>query len=120
MEKKILTVIFVMVFVMVGMSYAADDPTSLGDQAASESLGGQAGEAVRELKDTADENYATGMTKVGEASRKMEADARDTLKTLQEQWNILAQQLQEKTKKIQTQLQQQWRDFNKSFNQPKQ
>jgi hypothetical protein len=42
------------------------------------------------------------------------------MKTLQQQWDVLAKQLEEKTKQIQAQLQQQWQDFNKSLNKPKQ
>lgn len=109
MKYKLLAVMFVMMSVAAGMSYAAEDSTSLG---------ASTGTAARELKDTADESYQTGMTKVGEASRKMEADARDAFKTLQEQWNVLAQQLQAKTQQIQKQLDQQWQDFQKSFNKP--
>ena len=96
-----------MMFVLAGMSDAAEDSTSLG---------ASAGTAAREVKNTADESYATGMLKVGDASRKMEADARDAFKTLREQWDVLARQLQEKTQQIQKQLDQQWQDFQKSFN----
>ena len=110
MKYRLLAVVFVMVFVVAGMSYATEDSTSLG---------AQAGEAVRELKGTADESYSTGMVKVGEASRKMEADARDAFKTLQEQWNVFAQQLRVKSQQLQKQMDQQWQDFQKSLNQRK-
>jgi len=109
MKYKILAVVFVMMFMVVGISYAADEPVSLGTQA---------GEAARELKRTAGETFSTGAVKVVDSSKKVEAEVQDTLKTLQQQWDVLAKQLQEKTKQIQTQLQQQWQDFNKSSNKP--
>ena len=111
MKSKILVLMLAMMFVLVGMSNAAEDSTSLG---------ASAGTAAREVKSTADESYATGMLKVGEASRKMETDTRETLKVLQQQWDVLAGQLQAKTRQIQKQLDQQWRDFQKSFNKPQQ
>ena len=46
------------------------------------------------------------------------AEVQDTLKTLHQQWDVLAKQLQEKTKQIQKQLDQQWQDFQKSLNKP--
>jgi hypothetical protein len=114
MKKIPALMIFLMMFMTSTAVLAADE------QAAPQSLGGQAGEAARELKGTAEESYATGMTKAGEAARKMEADARDAFATLQAQWNEFARQFQEKTQQIQRQLDQQWQDFNKSFNKPKQ
>jgi len=54
--------------------------------------------------------------KVTESSKKVEAEAQETLKTLQQQWDVLAKQLQEKTQQVQKQIQQQWQDFNKSLN----
>jgi len=111
MKSKMLVIMFMMVFTVAGMSHAAEDTTSLGTQA---------GEAARELKGTADESLSTGAAKVSEASAKVQTDAQDAFKTLQEQWNVLAKQLQEKTQQIQKQLDQQWQDFNKSLNkQPK-
>ena len=50
----------------------------------------------------------------------MEAETRETLKTLQQQWDVLAKQLQEKTRQIRKQLEEQWQDFNKSLNAPRQ
>ncbi len=119
MKSKVLGVILGMMFVVAGMGYAADDQTSSGTQAAPQSLGGQAGEAARELKGTADESLSTGTRKVAESSKKVQAEAQETLKTLQQQWDALAKQLQEKTQQIQKQLQEQWQDFNKSYNKPK-
>ncbi len=98
-----------MMLIAAGWAYAVDEQVSLGTQA---------GEVARELKGTADESLSMGATKVAESSKKVETEVQDTLKTLQQQWDVLAKQLQEKTKQIQQQLQQQWQDFNKSFNQP--
>ena len=98
-----------MILILAGRGYAVDSQASLGTQA---------GEAARDLKDTANESFSTGAMKVAESSRKVEAEVQSTVKTLQEQWEVLAKQLQEKTKRIQTQVQQQWQDFNKSLNQP--
>ena len=109
MRQKLWAMLFMILFSLAGMSYAAEDQTSLG---------GKTGEAARDLKNTADESYKTGASKIGEASRKMEADARETLKILQAQWDVFAKQFQEKTQQIQKQLQQQLQDFNKSFNKP--
>jgi hypothetical protein len=115
---KLLAVMFVMMLVFTGINYAANDKTSLGTQSVPQSLGGQAGEVARELKDTADESLSTGAAKVTETSQKVETEAQETLKILRQQWDALAKQLQEKTQQIQKQLAQQWQDFNKSFNQP--
>ena len=109
MKYKLLAILLVAMFVSV-VGYAADDQASLGTQA---------GEAARELKDTAGEILSNGATKVAESSKKVEAEVQDTFKTLQEQWDVLAKQLQEKTQQISQQLQQQAKDFNKSFNQQK-
>ena len=110
-QSRTRVIIFVITLTGAGMSYAADDQASLGTQT---------GTAARELKDTAGETLSTGAMKVAKSSKKVEAEVQDTLKTLREQWDVLAGQLQEKTKQIQKQLDQQWQDFNKSFNQPKQ
>ncbi|MDD5226200.1 MAG: hypothetical protein PHV97_03325 [Candidatus Omnitrophica bacterium] len=118
MKRKTLAIVFVIMFVAMGMSYAADDQASPGTQAVPESIGGQAGEAARELKGTVAENYAVTSAKTAETAKKVRADAQETLKTLREQWDVLAKQLQEKTRQIQKQLDQQWQDFNKSFKKP--
>jgi flagellar motility protein MotE (MotC chaperone) len=101
--------------ILGGVSYAADEPSSLG---------AQVGEAAKQLQGTADESLSTGAMKVTETSKKLETEIQDTLKVLQQQWDALAKQLQEKTRQIQQQLQkqlqQQLQDFNKSFNAPKQ
>lgn len=110
MKFKMPAMLLMALFVAGGMSSAANDTSSLGNQT---------GQSAREVKDTVEENYKSGALKVGEASRKMEADAKDTLKDLQQQWDVLAKQLQEKTQQIQKQLEQQWQDFQKSFNKPK-
>jgi len=104
------SVLMLMMFIMAGSCYAADNATSLGTQA---------GEAARELKGAADETLSVGAVKVAESSQKVKGEVQDTLKTLQQQWDVLAKQLQEKTKQIQKQLDQQWQDFNRSFNKPK-
>jgi uncharacterized protein HemX len=109
MKYRIAGILFFTICISVGITYAADEQASLGTRA---------GEAARELKDTAGEGLSTGATKVAESSKKVEAEVQDTLKTLQQQWDVLAKQLQEKSRQIQAQLQQQWQDFNKSFNQP--
>ena len=108
-KYKISAILLVVIWGLAGVSYAADDPTSLGTQA---------GTAARELKGAADESFSTGAMKVAEASGKVQAEAQETLKTLQQQWDILAKQLREKTRQMQKQLQTQWEDFNKSLNQP--
>ena len=118
MRHKIAAALFVMMTVAAGMSYAADDQTSSGTPATPQSLGGQAGESAKELKDTADKTLSTGAVKVSEASTKVQTEVQDTIKTLQQQWDVLAKQLQEKTRQIQKQLDLQWQDFNKSFNKP--
>ena len=115
MKRKI--GLFVMaVFFVATMGYAADDQTTA---VVPPSVGAQAGEAARELKGTAGKTFSTGAVKVAESSQKVKVEAQDTLKTLQQQWDVLAKQLQEKTKQIQKQLDQQWQDFNKSLNKPK-
>ncbi len=116
MKYKLVACMFTMIFIAAGMGYAADEQASLGTQATPQSLGGQAGEAARELKDTASEGLSTGEAKVAESSKKVEVEAQETLKTLQQQWDVLAQQLQEKTQELRKQIEQQWQDFNKSFN----
>lgn len=120
MNRKIQAIMLGMIVACAGMSYAADDKASPTAPAAPQSLGGQAGEAARTLKETAGESLSTGAAKVAVSSQKVQSEAQDTLKTLQQQWDVLAKQLQEKTKQIQAQLQQQWQDFNKSFSQPPQ
>lgn len=106
---------------VAGTGYAADEPASLGTQA---------GEAARDLKGTAGETLSAGAIKVADSSKKIQTEAQDTLKTLREQWDVLAKQLQEKTQQISKQLQasaaqlsaqaqKQLEDFNKSFNKPK-
>lgn len=110
MKYKLWAVMLVLMFTAIGICRAAEDQNSLG---------AKAGEAARELKGTADETLSTGAMKVSETSKKVETEVQDTLKTLQQQWDVLAKQLQEKTKQIQQQLQQQLQDFNKSFNAPK-
>ncbi|MFH1208393.1 MAG: hypothetical protein V1673_02400 [Candidatus Omnitrophota bacterium] len=110
--KKISCIAMVLFFVTLipaGIGYAADEQASLGTQA---------GEAVRELKDTTNKDLSTGATKVAESSREVEAEAQETLKTLQRQWDVLVKQLQEKTQQIQKELAKQWQDFNQSFNKP--
>lgn len=107
--RKVTVMLFVMVFIAAGWTYAVDEQTSLGTQA---------GEAARELKGTADETLSTGAAKVAESSQKIQTEAQEAFKTLQQQWDVFAKQLQEKTQKIQQQLQQQWQDFSQSFNQP--
>ena len=72
------------------------------------------------LMENAGRALAEEAMKVAESSKKVETEVQDTLKTLQQQWDVLAKQLQEKTKQIQKQLDQQWQDFNKSFNKPQQ
>ncbi|MFH1799334.1 MAG: hypothetical protein ABH891_00610 [Candidatus Omnitrophota bacterium] len=120
MKYKLVAFTVAMIFAVAGMVYAADEQASLGTQAAPQSLGRQAGEVARELKDTAGEGLSTGAIKVAESSKKVEAEVQETVKTLQQQWDALAKQLQEKTQQIQKELAQQWQDFNKSFNkQPK-
>ena len=109
MKRKMSVLWVCMILILAGRGYAVDSQASLGTQA---------GEAARDLKDTANESFSTGAMKVAESSRKVEAEVQSTVKTLQEQWEVLAKQLQEKTKRIQTQVQQQWQDFNKSLNQP--
>jgi ABC-type phosphate transport system auxiliary subunit len=111
MKYKLFAILLVAMF-FSSVGYAADDQPA-------PSLGAQAGEAARELKGTADESLSTGAMKVAQASKKVEAEAQDTMKMLSEQWNVLALQLQEKTRQIQKQLDQQWQDFQKSFNKPK-
>ncbi len=106
MQYKILAVM-VMMLILAGVSYAADDQASLG---------AQAGTAARELKGTAAESYAAASIKTAETAKKMQDEAQETLKNLQQQWDVLAKQLQEKTQQLQKQLQAQWQDFNKSFN----
>lgn len=136
MKFKILAILFSMTLILAGMSYAADDQSSSGTltppyatnasadkqnvvgQAVPQSLGAQAGESAKQLKETADETLSTGAMKVAESSKKVETEVQATVKTLQEQWDVLAKQLQEKTKQIQAQLQVQWQDFQKSFNKP--
>ena len=127
MKLGIFFVLWIAMIVLSGMSYAAEDKSSLGTQielsaanasADKQSLGGQAGEVARDLKGTAEESYTVTSTKVAETAKKVEADAQDTFKTLQKQWDVLAKQLQEKTQQIQKQLEQQIKDFNKSLNQP--
>ena len=106
---KIVMILFFATLIPAGIGHAADEQASLGIQA---------GEAARELKDKAGEGLSTGTTMVAESSRKVKTEAQETVKTLQQQWAVLAKQLQEKTQKIQKELAQQWRDFNKSFNEP--
>jgi exonuclease VII large subunit len=125
MKHRLLAILLAAMFISA-VSYAADDqaspvtlatPSSTGGQVAPPpSLGAQAGEAARDLKGTADESLSTGAIKVAEASAKVQTEAQDTLKTLQQQWDVIAKQLREKTQQIQKQLDQQWQDFNKSFN----
>ncbi len=117
-QNRMLAVLWVAMFILSAMGYAADDQVSSAVPAAPQSLGAQAGEAARELKGTADETLSAGAAKVTEASKKVETEAQDTMKMLSEQWNVLAKQLQDKTQQIQKQLDQQWQDFNKSFNKP--
>jgi len=118
MKIKMLAIVFGIMFVATGMSYAADDQSSPGTQTAPQSLGSQAGEAARDLKSAADEGLSTGAVKVADSSKKMQAETQETLKTLQQQWDVLAKQLREKTQEIQKQLDQRWRDFNESFKKP--
>ena len=120
MKSKMLIIMFVTMVVLTGTSYGADDQASLGTQAVPQSLGGQAGEAARELKTTAAGSLSTGAIKVSESSGKVEAGVRETFKTLQQQWDVLAKQLQEKTQQIQKQIEQQLQDFNKAFHTPQQ
>lgn len=96
---------------------APPSPPNLEDQDASQSLGGQAGEAARELKETAGANYAVASAKVAETSQKVEAEAKDAFQSLREQWDALSKQVQESAKQLSGQVQKQWEDFNKSFNQ---
>lgn len=110
-------------FTVVWVNASAEEPaaseasSSANAAVTPQSLGGQMGEAARELKSKADEGYQSSASKIGEASKKMEADAKGAFKTLQEQWGVFSKQLQEKTKQIQKQLEQQWQDFNKSLRQ---
>jgi flagellar motility protein MotE (MotC chaperone) len=129
MKYQLWAMMFAMMFVVAGISYAEDVQCPFAAQAAAsatdasadkQSLGAQAGEVARDLKGTANESLSTGAMKVAESSKKVEAEVQDTMKTLQQQWDVLAKQLEEKTKQIQAQLQQQWQDFNKSLNKPKQ
>lgn len=120
MKYKAWVVMIFVMWVLTPNGYAADDQTSSGIPAVSQSIGGQAGEAARELKNTADAGLSAGAVKVAESSKKVQAEAQETIKTLQGQWDVLAKQLREKTQEIQKQLEQQWQDFNKSFNAPKQ
>ena len=110
MRLNIGVVVFVLMLTSVRILVAAEDPSSMG---------AKAGEAARELKETADESLSTGAMKVAETSQKVEVEVQDTLRTLQQQWDEFTARLQEKTRQIQKQLQQQLRDFNKSFNAPK-
>jgi uncharacterized protein HemX len=107
MKRSIIAMVLVILFVGTGISYAADDQASLG---------AQAGAAARELKNATDESLATGTARVAETSAKVQTEVQGTMKTLQQQWDVLVKQLQEKTKQFQEQLDQQWKDFNKSFN----
>lgn len=84
------------------------------------SLGSQAGETARQLKDAAAAEYATGSVKVKETSDKMKTEAQKTLDSLQVQWDQFSKQLQSSAQQLQQQLQKQWEDFNKALNQPKQ
>ena len=120
MKYGLVPMIVLMMSLTVNVSYAADEQSSAGTQTMPESLGGQAGTAAKELKETANESLSTGAMKVVETSQKVETEVQDTFKILQQQWDVLANQLQEKARQIQKQLQQQLQDFNKSFNTPKQ
>ena len=120
MRHRNLTLLIFMIGISSGISYAAGDQASPGTQATPQTLGGQAGEAARDVKNAADETLSAGAVKVAESSRKVQAEAQETLKTLQRQWDVLAKQLEEKTQEIRKQLEQQWRDFNESFNNSKQ
>jgi hypothetical protein len=105
--SRLAGVLFLMTLVPTGIGHAADEKASLGTQA---------GEVARELKDTAGESLSTGAMKVAESSKKVEAEVQQTAQTLQQQWDVLAKQLQEKTQQMQKELAQQWQDFNKSLN----
>jgi hypothetical protein len=118
MKFKIGAVLWILILILTETSYAADEQAPLETKTMPSSLGGQAGEVARELKDTAGESLSAGAAKVAESSRKLEAEAQDASKILQQQWEAFAKQLQEKTQQLQKQLQAQWQDFNKSFNQP--
>lgn len=111
MKCKTLMAFLMAMFFLAAAGYAAEDQTSLGTQA---------GESARELKDKADQNYAVASAKVTEATKKVEAETQDALKTLQQQMDSLSKQLQVSTQQLSQQLQKQWEDFQKSFNQPKQ
>lgn len=113
MRSKVLMAAVMISFILVGSGIL---------QAANEnaSFGTQAGKVARELKDRADENYATGAEKVKETERKMSAQAQDALKTLQQQWDEFSRKFQVSAQQLSQQIQRQWEDFNKSFNQPKQ
>lgn len=106
MKIKIAAILFLMVFVSMGVGHALEDQASLGTQA---------GEAARDLTSTAGETLATGAAKMAESSQKVETEVRNTLTTLREQWDVFYKQLQEKTQQAQKQLEQQWQDFQKSF-----
>ena len=99
-------IFFCMLFIVAGICFGTDDQPSRV---------AQAGTIPQEWQDVADLKAHSGAAEIGEASRKLETDARATLKTLQQQWDVLAKQLQEKTQEIQKQLHQQWQDFNRSF-----
>lgn len=109
MKYKILAAIMAMTLIVPngGISSVADDQTSLGTEA---------GTAARQLKNKADEGYATGSAKVAEAQKKMEAEVQGVFQNLQQQWNVISQQAQTSAAQLSKQIQKQWDDFKKSFN----
>lgn len=126
MERKIassfLLIIF-MLMILFGPVQAAEDAVSpgtqtssqaLNEQGSSQSLGAQAGETAKELKDKAE----VASVKVAEASKKVEAEAQDLFKDLQKQWDEFAKRFQASLQQLSVQMKQQEEDFKKSFNKP--
>ena len=116
MKRKTVYFFIAGILLFSGLVFAAGNDT----QASPESFGGQTGDQARQLKETAQADYAVASAKVAETSKKVQADAQDAFKTLQQQWNDLSKQLQASAQQLSQQLQKQLDDFNKSFNKPKQ
>lgn len=108
MIYKTPAILLAVLWILAGTSYAVEDQSSLGTQA---------GEAARQLKNSADETYAIGTLKVKETEEMARDKAQDVFRTLQEQWDSLSLQLQKSTQQMSQQFQKQLEDFQKSFNQ---
>lgn len=91
--------------------HAVDETVSSNTKAEQPSLGNQAGETARELKEKAE----VAGVEIAETSQKVQAQAQDVFKDLQKKWEVFSQQMQASFQQFSAQLKQQQEDFQKSF-----